>query len=75
MKSTPAPPTPPSGPDCLCCANYGVLPRAQIDGKPAGSPGLVDAPTALRCCEGCIGALFLGGNHPHPLNPLLGGAR
>lgn len=71
----PAPAPPQSGPDCLCCANHGVLPAAHIDGKAVGMPGLVDGQTTLRCCDACVGALFLGGTHPHPLNPLLRGSR
>ena len=66
------PPLPLSGETCLCCSNRGVLPPAKLDGQLVGIPGMVDAPTVLQCCETCVAALFFGGTHPHPLNPLLG---
>lgn len=68
------PPPPPSGPACLCCANHGVLPPASLGGHPLSST-LVSGPTILQCCEDCIAALFFGGTHPHPISPLLRGAR
>lgn len=72
MCAAPAPPPLPlPGEACLCCANNGVLPAANLNGQPVGIPGMVDGPTVLHCCEQCVAALFLGGTHPHPLNPLL----
>ena len=67
---------PPSGEQCICCRNNGVLPAAQIDGQPVGIPGMVDGATVTRCCENCVAALFLGGSHPHQLDTtrILGGA-
>jgi hypothetical protein len=65
------PPLPVSGEGCLCCTNRGVLPPAELNGQPVGITGLVDGPTVLQCCEQCVAALFLGGTHPHPLNPIL----
>jgi hypothetical protein len=53
------------GETCICCRNNGVLPTA------SGIPGVVDKDTILGCCEECIAALFFGGTHPHPSNPLL----
>lgn len=71
------PKTPPSGDACLCCRNSGVLPVAKLSGQPVNMPGLVDSKTVLQCCNQCIGALFLGGTHPHPLDAqrIIGGVR
>lgn len=71
MSAAPPPALPTSGSECLCCNNNGVLPAAKLDGRAVGLPGMVDGPTVLQCCEQCVAALFLGGTHPHPLNPLL----
>lgn len=65
------PSLPGPGSNCLCCSNKGVLFAANLDGRPVGIPGMVDGPTVLQCCEQCVAALFLGGSHPHPMNPLL----
>lgn len=65
------PPAPPSGQGCICCRNHGCLPAATLDGAPVDNPALVDAATALQCCEPCVEALFLSGTHPHAINPLL----
>lgn len=62
---------PKPGKGCLCCRNKGVLPPAELDGKPAGVPGLVDGQTALKCCDDCLYGLFLGGGpaaHPHEID-------
>ncbi|MDV7192561.1 MULTISPECIES: hypothetical protein [Mycolicibacterium] len=66
---------PEPGDACLCCRNKGVLPAGKFNGTTVNVPGLVDSATILQCCEECIGALFLGGTHPHELNVagILGG--
>lgn len=70
---------PARGDGCLCCRNKGVLPPAELNGKPVGIPGLVDSSSIVQCCDQCIYALFLGGGpgaHPHELDVprILGGA-
>ena len=69
------PQVPESGDGCLCCRNQGVLPTPQRNGMSVPVSGFIDGTTILQCCEECIGALFLGGTHPHELNiaGILGG--
>lgn len=43
--------------NCPCCRTAGAL-----DGQP-----FVTGEVASSCCDECLGALFLGGAHPHPL--------
>ena len=52
LRAADMPELPAPGSDCICCANRGVLPAAEIAGEAvAGMPGLVDGSTVLKCCE------------------------